>query len=80
MAFNSFVFVISLNEMDENPNKSLENYWTLSTEITFLLLLSQCFGITLFIIFKIPLNFFQIFNRLPNMTFSFYQLQIKDEI
>jgi hypothetical protein len=81
MFINSCVFVHYLRKMEKNETENdLSGYWLITTEITTFNLLINCLAITIFVIFKLPVNFFQIFNRLPNMTFSLYQYQTKEEI
>ena len=76
-----FVIIISswaavyylLKLQSDEETYDIPKYWLVTTEITSLYLLVNCVAITVFVVFKVPLNFFQIFNRHPNTIFSFFQ-------
>jgi len=56
-------------------NIPIARYWEAITQITSLNLGINCIAITMFVIFKVPLNFFEIFNRHYAPYYSFYQPQ-----
>lgn len=71
---SSWATVIYIKKMEKNEESSdIPKYWLIATEVTSFNLLVNCFAITVFVVFKVPLNFFQIFNRHPITTFSYYQ-------